>query len=749
MELKLRIVLLLLFVLCIVKGYPIVYTHTQSIDDFEFLQREDGTTAILPSAMLSSNFSFPSKDTVPALPCCYVNVLLPFGETFSSLQYIIEEQSEIPNVRKIDRAPSVVPISTTTSSQDSLLNDDVLSHSIYPDSIVRVIGLHHSMSYHYVSLQICPFIYITDSCLSLIKSLRISILTQEEEVSTLSSHHRNIEPLIKIVVNPENALMDDTLTSVSPQDIDDVDYLIITCDSLRSAFSPLVQWKNMKGIRTKIVSVEDIDGEYSDASIQIKIKHCIHDYFQNNNLKYVLLGGDDSIVPVMGCYAIVNDKLDSSIPADKFYACFDGAFDWDANGNGVKGEISDNVNLLQQIFLSRLPVQTAQHVHNYIQKLLIYEQSPSQSYVQKFLLSGTKLWNYKPSGKSDAEEKSEKFYNENIAPYWGGCLYRFFDTDSDFGGPDYDLTEELLNSQLNNGYHFIHYASHGAQTSLSAEIGDYTVDGVRELHNVTTPFLFTTMACETNHFDNGNSECLSEAFIRHSQGGAIGYLGSSRSGWGYRNSDRYTTLGSSFKYNASFFRNLFENNIFHFAEIVSVAKNAYIAEASDNSAMRWLQYSLNPLGDAEMPIYTVNPIPFENISIVRRNDTVIVSTDSIMANIAVTSGFGEEYFSVLEDVSQGIFTGVPSEYDVVVTKHNYIPYIYQNPVYVQNQIIQGIQNIQAESIVVGSHVCSTLPQGDVYVPSGGNLKLQYSNRVVLDAGTHIELGGELLIKKIP
>lgn len=744
MKSKATIALLLLTLLCSLNGYSVTYTHFQNTNDFDFVLQDDGATAIIPSTTSSLSFSFPD-DTVPALPCCYVNILLPLGECYSSLNYEIMDEEVVPNVTRVAPSQRIVPVSSADNISDENLNNSLHNSSIYPDSVVRILGVHFCQPYYFVSVQICPFIYTPDSCLSLIKELSINIATQETFLPTLED--RNISPLLNIVVNPE-AASTQTNMSVPSRYEDNLDYLIITNNNLLTSFETLVQWKNIKGVRTKVISTEEIDSIYSDASIQLKIKHCIKDYYQNKNLKYVLLGGDDIIVPVRRCYAQVGN-YESNIPTDKFYVCFDGAFDWDANANGVIGEVTDNVVLVQYVHISRLPVRTREDVLNYTQKLLKYEQNPSLEYVNKFLLCAKMLWNNKPSGYSDAHEKSEKFYNSYIAPYWNGTKYRFYDTDTDFGGPSYDLVEDNINYQINSGYHFIHYDSHGSETSLSAENGSYSVSSVSELHNVTTPVLFTTAACETNHFDNGNSTCLSEAFILHPQGGAIGYWGSSRYGWGYKDTDRSTSLGPSFQYNGIFFRQLFGGHIYHFAELAAATKNHFIAQSSTNGAPRWLQYSINAMGDAEMPIYTETPASFENVSVIRSNDTIYVDTDGISATVAVTSGFGEQYFSVLNDVSSCIFTNVPAEYSVVITKHNHVPYIYQDPLYIQDQTIANSRTYNSKTIFVGQQVSPVLPFGEVQIVNHGNLNLQYSDQVILEAGTSVNLGGTLQIEPLP
>lgn len=50
------------------------------------------------------------------------------------------------------------------------------------------------------------------------------------------------------------------------------------------------------------------------------------------------------------------------------------------------------------------------------------------------------------------------------------------------------------------------------------------------------------------------------------------------------------------------------------------------------------------------------------------------------------------------------------------------------------------------SVFVGENVTTTKPIGEVVVEEGGNLRILYTNQVVLDAGFSVEEGGQLQIQ---
>ena len=77
-----------------------------------------------------------------------------------------------------------------------------------------------------------------------------------------------------------------------PTFFDSYGLLILTTDSLKSGFEPLKNAHDAKGLNTVIKTLTDVGS--SDPE---DIRDFIRDEYINNNIEYVLLGGDDDIVP--------------------------------------------------------------------------------------------------------------------------------------------------------------------------------------------------------------------------------------------------------------------------------------------------------------------------------------------------------------------------------------------------------------------------------------------------------------------
>lgn len=690
-----RTFLFLLTCLFINISYSQTYNFEFSISDFSIIENNGKHVINHPTG-----FDIVNNTCDPMLPSCVKNILLPPNKKVSNYSVTYTATNWQTNIDL-----EAMPVMHPTDGSD--YSDVPCSYDlrVYPDSIVKYGRVCTIDNYRYASFVITPFVYnATIGALSFINQVNITLeLADITENYNFPTQNRVIK---RIVHNPDDVDLyypENSQRTSTPN----IDYLIITADSLKNSFNPLRIWKTQKGVYTKIVTLNEIYSNYEGATPQLKIKRCIQDYYNNHGLKWVLLGGDDIIIPCVKAYAkyiakdqwgVIVETTEDTIPTDMFYACFDGAFDWNANGNDTIGELTDNVILDQVVNISRLPIRTNAHIKTYVSKLLKYEQT-HQITSPSMLLCARKIeLSQKSTGYSDAHLKSNIFIN-NLAPYWNGRMVRFYDTHTDFeGGANYQLNSNNLTEQLSNNYNFLHFITHGNTDIWALEEGHYfssTVNNIAE----SNPMVIVTTACQTNAFDNAEP-CLSEAFIRKNKGGAIAYLGSSRFGW--ETSSCYN-LGPSFLINKRFFNNLFTGVSNRFSEIVKLVKQYYQSEAyTYEDTYRWLLFSNNAIGDAELPIFTTIPNKFENVKFERIGTDIMINTEDIDSCVITISniGNGGEYYYSYKNTSLAVFTDVPNDYRIVITKDNYVPYVIERDCYlaseviIADKIIEGCDNTQ-------------------------------------------------------
>ncbi|HPE87535.1 MAG TPA: C25 family cysteine peptidase, partial [Bacteroidales bacterium] len=594
-------------------GQSIRFALDFSTRDFQ-LGEIDSYTVINP---LEPTCFFREIPGYPSMPMRVITLAIPADLEFEGCSIDAGAMVVAENIRVY---PTQYPVPTDGTRAQWVGPDPAVydRNDRYPRDLCTYTGTHDQRQYRYITLEVSPFFYYP-------KEGKLEILNQAVLEVRLKPGKRNTNPpddgevyslLSRLVDNPESLIAPGAKSPVNPND---VQYLIITDNSLVDAFQPLADWKTQKGIPAEILTTQTIFSSWVGATDQLKLKACLQDYYQNKGLKWVLLGGDDTHVPDQDCYGWVNTATpteDNTIPADLFYGCFDNQFDWNADGDNRIGEPEDNIDMAPELFIGRAPVQTDSQAAVFVNKTLQYEKVPPQnSFATEFVSSGIQLWNTWDD-HSDADWRSEAMWSEVIAPAWSGTKYSYYDTGTDFpGGNMFDVTASNTVNVLNSGYNYFWMATHGGQQVWAMESGDgFSSFDAGGLMNQGRQGLVITMACNTNAFETslyGNDPCLSEAFLRNGNGGAVMYHGSSRYGWG--NGSPGIQHGSSLEYARDFFFALFNGNPSaypqSFGAVSAESKMDNIGNASSLNSFRWLMFSINAMGDPELPLLTANPTP--------------------------------------------------------------------------------------------------------------------------------------------
>ncbi len=705
------------------------------------------------------NLSYESNTHEPALPYVQVNLLIGENQSYENVRISLDEDMVLTDVVL---APN--PHMEKTNSIQTFFEDTATiayTKAVYPNQDIKYMGTHVLCGYKYVSFLVSPFKYDTiDKKLYLRSNMTLSLNLSDNSTKQLLSkitpldvvHDKTIRSCLKNIVINCNQIedlygissVDSTITSMSTISYE---YLIITNELLKSSFHDLAEWKTMKGVRCKIITTEQIASLYSGNSLQEKIKRTIKDYYNGtcHGLKYVLLGGDVDIVPSRMCHIgyIKNDTVytEGSTPSDMYYACFDGNFEWDANGNGVYGETDDNVDLLPEVVVTRLPVSTPDQVISYTRRIINYERSPNIGELGKKILMGGHPLYYWYYNMGDSEIKADSIYAKYIQPYWNCERKKLFNT---YEGDSTNLfCKDNLQFELAKGYTFVDITTHGTQNIwlMKSYLNSYNTSDAQNLTN-SGYSIITTVACNTNAFDS--SCCLSEAFIRNENSGVLGYLGCSRQGW-------YSTWplsqGPSFEYNGEFYKKLFTESHGQFGRSVILAKEQYAPLCTNDSTVyRWIMLGLNPIGDPETYLFLDTPNTF-NANVSYFNGTISINTGVSDCSICVSSlnDFGESYYRVVMG-SQASFSNVNDTVSVCLTKPGYIPFYVickdGDTILVQNESIMGNCSVTANRVVAGSDVTSQVSQGAVVIKDG-NVNIRGTHRVTLKNNFKVKAGVRL------
>ncbi len=737
-------------------------------NDFRFSTNEYGELVIQPADPMST---MPAGG-LPALPQFSTVIAVGERQTYKSHEISVSKRLVRSGI-VMEPAQFAVPTDSIFAGAkfERVFPDYDLAQ--YPaDNCEYATTSHWAGGVSTLHFLSCPFVYNPEGGeLYFIDSMTLTVELDETSAPArvaASSAVRHQTPWFvhDMVINPDDIPSGPQRISGLPQvgyvDPNRIDYVIITSEALKSAFEPLATWKKMKGVPSKIITIEEIEAKYTTGTQQFKIKNYLCDLYENNHLKYALLGGDSNIVPSQGCFGEVDEvsgyMKDENIPTDLFYACFgpsvngthkrDKKFEWNADCSTaihrqLYGEITDSIDLAQSIYVTRVPVRTSQDVNAFVTRQLKYEKNPS-TFNNNILMCGSEIYD---SGivlgerkQSDSEYTGDEIYALSMRCCWSGKRTRFYDTYSDLG-ENYEVNPEHLSEQLAKGYSFVNMDSHGDTCGWfrKDETALYSSDNAKHQTN-TAETIITTSACDTNAFDlTDDKNCLSESFVKNPNSGIVGYLGSSRSGfslpWGRGGSP-------SSMYSIYFYKHLFNNEeaeeseefeesepiTKHFGELVAIAKAMNISKTKKTGSYRWVHFGLNPIGDPEMPIYTRKPMKYWVSPVKMHGDTLMVSTFN-RSNVCLMSlnDNGKSYYRVLEDAYMVPFMidKLPQICSIYTWKQNYIPrrmvvYNYSNisSVWVQNTTIVNDRIYKANTIRIGAEVGYNYTKGDVVFQKG-------------------------------
>lgn len=214
-------------------------------------------------------------------------------------------------------------------------------------------------------------------------------------------------------------------------------YVVITDRRLQGPFMPLIDARSRAGLPAGVVTIQEIESAYpSGVDLAERIRLFLKDAHANRGTQWVLLGGDDSVVPMRR--ARLRPGLPGleiiDLPTDQYYACLDGS--WNADGDGFWGELpgpgepGDDVDLVPELFVGRAPVGTAAEVTEFVRRTLTYENRLDASGSRSALLAADVINGFtdgaqmtevlRPLLEADPDRQIVRLY-ENAAS-WPGSL---------------------------------------------------------------------------------------------------------------------------------------------------------------------------------------------------------------------------------------------------------------------------------------------------------------------------------------
>jgi len=488
-----------------------------------------------------------------------------------------------------------------------------------------------------------------------------------------------------------------------------IEMLIIVNDSsFVSAATPLMDWKNKKGVKTIILSNYS---DYEGRDKAEKIRNMIKDFYEKENIQWVLLAGDaeDDLIPIREVYnpdvVVVGGESEYSSwddyykPTDFYYA--DLTRSWDDNNNSVWGESAeyngeiDEISWVPEVYVGRLPADNPYELSAMINKSLKYEEDPYPGdWMNKMLLAGA-ISSISPP--EDEARLTEYIWENYVIDEMN--FTHLAKTTSSFTPsiPLYPNTLNALNAtsfvtEFNSGYSTVLIAGHADPTQITDNTVPYSyysnADALSS-SNVDMPSLFYADACTTSSYDQGDYS-IGERLITNADSGAIGYIGGLRVNWYFdydENLEKLNRANAKLFWKEFFAEKKFQQGRALYDSKLTYMNSDYFRRGDASMVQEWQRKNMltyNLLGDPELDVYTKVPAEVPNyftgniyegqcISFqVKDNLNRIVPKARI--NLRTLSG---RYRTVYADIEGFIDFRLPAEanenYSVIITGHNVIP----------------------------------------------------------------------------
>lgn len=595
-----------------------------------------------------------------------------------------------------------------------------------------------------VGIDICPMKYFpTENRLDFYGEMRISVSYDLDETRKQSS----------------------LAAGTCPTALPLYEYCIITSQSLAKSFSRLKGWIRQKGMDAGVVCVEDIladpaivgdtvSGLYDDAG---KIRQYLQYGYKYGGTRYVLFGGNDSIVPIRYGTGYRNgwdyDSNWGEDPSDFYFAELNS--DWKRDGDTTLGTYYHEIDYKAELSVGRILCTMAQEVANYTDKLLLYEINPGRgdlSYLKKAFFLQTD-WLQK-------NNEAHKVANEILDAFPDTTFLSEFPSYKD-SFPSAPTGNDVI-SEMNNHYGYVSWFCHGyppyivtmttgdnegpgdtilnAVTSLdnfrnSRIERDETGNGLDCLNNKDYPMIAYSIACNIAAFDG---------FKKHKYGDYLTFARSFTTGKDYGGP---ALIGNT--------RVGFEDETYHVQQSFNDYMRHYGIGASLNMA------KLSPKNDRDRHhhflVVSVIGCPDLNIwtALPERQDaTIAYGQDAVTLNPVSYSDStyicvypldkDRRAYTLPGNFGNGANTIPGAENCMITLKgRNCLPAFL--PLALQNTNVSGDNYIQATDVKAGSDVREG-EQSSVTFEAGSTTNIETTGQVTFTKNVTIEKGAQLVIK---
>ncbi len=468
----------------------------------------------------------PGTPLLPAVPEIFT---LPGGARNVVFTVIPVELTEI-GIQGLNIIPAgeLMPFSSTVMHSERMPDPSIYSSdSSWP--VEPVIGSHTGTiaGIRVASCLIQPWVYIpSKGSISLISEMEVTVTWEDGSGYNLTDEQTMVA---RSRVSTLEGMSDgNSIMASPPVPGGDAQYLIVCDSSYMNIMEPLAAFHETRGYSVEIASVQDILSSGTGIDDAEKLRNFIKNRFLEHGTVFVLLAGDETLVPVRMVYLSCEGYIDIA-PVDLYFADLDGT--WDDNGDGEFGQPDDDLDLYADVLLGRALFSTADEADLFVQKNLTYQGSPPPGDWQtRAVLCGAVLF-------EDIGYTADKGCDSIAVTFPGSWDISKFYEKLPGGG----FTAQIPLISEGSGWNY--YAGHGNERGIywhKAPLGMMTNWIASDsIHNGSKTGIHTSIACHPA--DYVDQDCCAEAILNNPDGGGVAVMFNTSYGWeGY-----WPSLGAS------------------------------------------------------------------------------------------------------------------------------------------------------------------------------------------------------------
>jgi hypothetical protein len=489
--------------------------HSVSLDaaGIQLRPMESGVSVSMPGLESSS------PPGAPLLPVVPVTLVLPAGSTDICFGVEVTRQQLIASGLGIRPASDLRPLDW--SGRMEALPDPLIyrSQSAWPESILVTTHVGRLCGFTVASCLVMPWRYVPSTGeLSLCREFDVLVSWSQGSApwlteSQMESASRRIAVLVD---NPSD--IPSCAPPVRADRSGDCEWVAICDSSYVHDMEPLRLHWEVSGRSAAILPIQQILSSSPGMDDAERLRNAIDSLRSNCGTVYVLLAGDETLLPVRTVYSECEGYYDN-MPCDYYFSDLDGT--WDASGDGVYGQPDDSLDMYMDVLLARAPFGEHDDAGIFVGKTLAYlEAPPTGPWSRTALLCAAMLF---PSiGYTGA--KGADSVSAAIPGSW--LQVKIYEQPSMTDGSDTQI------DWLRSGTGWNYYAGHGNNRGIYwcwppySMITSFMVD---TLQNGPRTGVHTSIACYSGDFEDGR--CCAEALLLAPDGGGVSATFNTSVGW--------------------------------------------------------------------------------------------------------------------------------------------------------------------------------------------------------------------------